>query len=132
MGKKDDLIAKATELGIELDSTETIADLEAKIAAHEATADGEGESDVQPEAADAGATSEPDEQAEDEGDAEGGTADTATVPVGSSAWALAALASGERVMREIWTDNHHLDPAHIRAGIRLTFEDVFANDWKVV
>lgn len=128
MGKKDDLIAKATELGIELDSTETIADLEAKIAAHEATADGEEKPDDQPQAADAGAPSEPD----DADKAEGGTADDVAVPVGSSAWALAALSSGERVMREIWTDNHHLDPAHIRAGIRLTFEDVFANDWKVV
>ena len=32
MGKKDDLIARAKALSIELDSSETIADLEAKIA----------------------------------------------------------------------------------------------------
>ncbi len=36
MGKKDDLIAEATSLGIDLDSNETIAVLEAKIAAHKA------------------------------------------------------------------------------------------------
>lgn len=36
MGKKDELIEKAKGLGIALDSNETVADLEAKIAAHEA------------------------------------------------------------------------------------------------
>ena len=40
MGKKDDLVAEAASLGIELDSSETIADLEAKIAAHKAGAGG--------------------------------------------------------------------------------------------
>lgn len=39
MGKKDDLIAEARGLGIELDSSETIADLEAKIAQAEAKMD---------------------------------------------------------------------------------------------
>lgn len=38
MGKKDELIEKAKNLDIELDSNETIADLEAKIAAQEAEA----------------------------------------------------------------------------------------------
>lgn len=52
MTKKDDLIAKAIDLGIELDSTETIADLEAKIAAKLAELDDEDdapdESEEQP------------------------------------------------------------------------------------
>lgn len=39
MGKKDELIAEAQRLGVELDSNETIADLEAKIAAHKAAAE---------------------------------------------------------------------------------------------
>lgn len=42
MGKKDDLVAEAKSLGIELDSSETISDLGAKIAAHKAAA-GDGE-----------------------------------------------------------------------------------------
>lgn len=43
MAKKDDLIEEAKGLGIELDSNETVADLEAKIAAAPATATVEGE-----------------------------------------------------------------------------------------
>lgn len=101
MGKKDDLIAKATDMGIELDSRETIADLEAKIAAAEPNQ-----------------TIEP----EDEAPASGMT----------SGEAISALAAGQRVMRETWTDNHHLDPAHIRAGVRLTYDDIMAADWKAV
>lgn len=125
MGKKDDLIAKAKELGVDLDSTETIADLEAKIAAHETAEEGD---------------EKPEEQAEDNVTASAAEAETpaeasvdqVTVAFGSSAWALAMLASGKRVMREAWLDNHHLDPSHIRAGIRLSFEDVVASDWKAV
>lgn len=43
MAKKDDLIEEAKGLGIELDSNETVADLEAKVAAAKAPAPVDGE-----------------------------------------------------------------------------------------
>lgn len=46
MGKKDDLVAEATKLGIELDSSETIADLEAKITAHKAELEAASQKDA--------------------------------------------------------------------------------------
>lgn len=47
MARKDDLIEEAQSLGIELDASETIADLEAKIAVHHAQGNdgGDGSSD---------------------------------------------------------------------------------------
>lgn len=59
-------------------------------------------------------------------------AKTVDVEIGSAAWAMSKLAGGERVMREAWVDNHHIDPAHIRGGIRLSREDVLADDWKTI
>lgn len=114
MGKKDDLIAKAQELGIELDSSETIADLEAKIAAHSAK-------DEAPEA-----TEEVEEATEHTGTV------SITVTVGSAAWAFAQLTEGKRIMREAAADNHHIDPNHIRGGVRMSYDDFNADDWKTV
>lgn len=75
---------------------------------------------------------EPAETAPETFDPEGETIALEQVPVGSSAWAIMALASGQRVMREAWVNNKHFDPRHIRGGIQLSFEDIIADDWKVI
>lgn len=89
-------------LGIELDSSETISDLEAKIAAQEAEASGA----VNP--------------------------DLVEVAEGTSAWALIKFVEGKRVKRDSWLDGKHYDPKPIRGGIRFSFEDIAADDWRTV
>lgn len=74
MGKKDDLIARAKALSIELDSSETISDLEAKIALAESlNGDGGDKGEDTPPGNDEGNDSVPgnDENSDDEETPEG-------------------------------------------------------------